>query len=315
MRILHIVPHLDSGGVETGTIDLALSLKELGHAIVVISNGGRLVKKLEDNGILHIKLPVHRKSIASLFLIPKIARILQYHSTDVVHASSRVPAWIGFFASKLARVPFVTSCHGFYSTHFLSSVMGWGKFVMVISKVIEQRMVEDFKVKEDKIRLVYRGVDLSKHSYRAAKYDTEKSSYKIINVGRLTPIKGQDTFIKAIKIVLDSGKDVESWVVGGPRKREDTYLEKLKHLTKELKIEDRVKFLGRRDDVDDLLSDADCLVLSTTVPEGFGRTVIEAGASGTAVCASGVGGIQEIIEDGTSGLFFPPKDEKKQMLF
>jgi glycosyltransferase involved in cell wall biosynthesis len=308
MNILHMVPALESGGVETGTVDLALSLKKFGRTVVVVSSGGRLVDALERNGITHIKLPVHKKSISALLLVPKIARILKTHKIDIVHASSRVPAWIGFFACKLTGTVFVTSCHGFYSAHLLSRVMGWGKLVMVISKTVGKRMTEAFGVPESRIRLVYRGLDLEDYPYRADKYTQEKDSFIVINIGRLTPIKGQHEFIEAMKHVAGRMKNTEAWIVGGPKEGKGDYPDTLGRLAKELGIEDRVKFLGLRSDIQDLLDKSDCLVLSTNIPEGFGRTVIEAGARGTAVCASGVGGIKEIVEDSVSGLLFPPND-------
>ena len=311
MRILHLVPAMESGGVETGTVDLASALKKLGHTVLVISNGGRLVKILKDNGIRHIQLPVHRKSPRSLFLVPKIANILRSEKIDIVHASSRVPAWIGYLTCKLTGVTFVTSCHGFYSTHFLSRVMGWGELVMVISKTLEKRMIEDFGVPKEKIRLVYRGVDLTKYPYYPDKYDKEKEAPVVINIGRLTPIKGQDAFIKAMKRVVDEKKRVEAWIVGGAEGLRELYLNELKALAKQLGIEKHVKFLGLRPDIQDLLKEADCLVLSTNVPEGLGRVVIEAGAVGTASCAAGIGGTKEIIDDGVSGLLFPPGDDAK----
>jgi len=303
-----MVPALETGGVETGTIDLALSLKKLGQTVVVVSDGGKLVKELEKNGILHIKLPIHKKSITSLSLVPEVMRILKRENIDIVHASSRVPAWIGFLACRLTKTPFVTSCHGFYSKHFLSSVMGRGKLVMVISETIKERMVKDFKVPEKKIRLVYRGVDLGRFPYDSAKYDKKKGRSVVINIGRLTPIKGQREFIKAMKHVLDRITTVEAWLVGDGK---EYFLDELKKVRDEQGIAGHIKFLGRRDDLKDLLKVADCLVLSTNVPEGFGRTLIEAGASGTACCASDTGGIKEILEDGVSGLLFPPGDDVK----
>ncbi|UCD55631.1 MAG: glycosyltransferase family 4 protein [Candidatus Omnitrophota bacterium] len=309
MKILQIVPALETGGVETGTIDLALSLKKLGHTVVVISNGGRLVRDLEDNDMLHIKLPVHKKSPLAILLAIRVAALIKAQKIDIVHASSRVPAWIGFLACKLQGRPFVTSCHGFYSRHFFSYVMGWGKLVMVISKSIEERMIQGFNVPKEKIRLVYRGVDLTKYQYGPDKYGKEKGYFTIINIGRLTPIKGQYEFIKAMKHVINKTKQVQIWIVGGLQAGKDRYLSALKDLTEELGMEKQVKFLGARSDIPALLKKADCLVLSTKIPEGFGRTVIEAGAVGTAVCASEVGGIKEIIDNGVSGLLFPPGDE------
>jgi len=302
---------MESGGVETGTVDLALSLKQLGHTVTVISNGGRLVRALEDNGIEHICLPVHIKSPHSLFLVPKIANILRLKKIDIVHASSRVPAWIGYLTCKLAGVKFVTSCHGFYSTHFFSRVMGWGELVMVISKTVEKRMIEDFGVPKEKIRLIYRGLDLEKYPYYPNKYDKEKETPIIINIGRITPIKGQLEFIKAMERVVNEKNRAEAWIVGGAEGAREFYLNDLKSLVKKSGLEKHVKFLGLRPDIQDLLKKADCLVLSSNVPEGFGRVIIEAGAVGTASCASDIGGVKEIIDDGTSGLLFPPGDDFK----
>ncbi|MFH1594259.1 MAG: glycosyltransferase family 4 protein [Candidatus Omnitrophota bacterium] len=311
MNILHLLPALESGGVETGTIDLALSLKRLGHTVIVVSNGGQLVKSLEDNKISHIKLPVHKKSPSAILLIPKIVSILRSHNIDIVHAKSRVPAWIGYLSCKISGTPFVTSCHGFYSKHFFSSVMGRGQRVMVISRSIEMRMIEDFKVPASRIRLVYRGVDLSKYPYQPDKYESEKISFIVINIGRLTPLKGQHKFIKAMKRVAEEIRSVEAWIVGAPERGKEHYVERLHRAVLELGMEGSIKFLGLRKDIPELLKKSDCLVLSTNVPEGFGRTVVEAGAIGTAVCASDVGGLREIITDGVSGILFPPDDEVK----
>lgn len=312
MNILHIVPALESGGVETGTIDLALSLKKLGQNVIVISNGGGLVHDLENNGILHIKLPVHKKCpLYPLIYGFKVAPIIKKHHIDVVHASSRVPAWVAFVACKLTGTPFVTSCHGFYSRHPFSSIMGRGKLVMAISESIEKRMIEAFGVPKEKIRLVYRGVDLAKFPYCPDKYNKDKNSFKVINIARLTPIKGQYEFIQAMKHVVGRIRDVEAWIVGGVSKGKEPYLNMLEEFVKELGLEKHVKFLGLRSEVQGLLKEADCLVLSTNATEGFGRTLIEAGAAGTAVCASEVGGIKEIVDDGVSGLLFPPRDPHK----
>jgi len=308
MKILHMVPALETGGVETGTIDLALSLKKLGQTVVVVSAGGKLVGELEKNGILHIKLPVHKKSITSLLLVPEVIRVLKKENIDIVHASSRVPAWIGFLACKLTKTPFVTSCHGFYSKHFFSSIMGRGKLVMVISETIKKRMTKDFKVPENKIRLVYRGVDLERFPYNLAKYNKKKENPVVINIGRLTPIKGQREFIKAMKHVIERIPKATAQLVGDGK---EYFLDELNELADQEGIREHVKFMGRKKDIKSLLEEADCLVLSTNVPEGFGRTLIEAGSSGTACCASSIGGIKEILEDGISGLLFPPGDNIK----
>ena len=75
MNILQILPELNVGGVETGTIDLAKHLVRLGHKAVVVSAGGELVKELEACGAIHYQLPVHKKSFFSIIKTKQIILI------------------------------------------------------------------------------------------------------------------------------------------------------------------------------------------------------------------------------------------------
>lgn len=308
MRILLLVPSLNFGGVETGSVDLSQSLKKLGEKVIVVSCGGILVKELEKYNIRHIQLPIHKKSLIALFQIPKLIRIIKEERIDIVHAQSRIPAWIAYFACKKTNTTFVTSCHGYYSKQFFSKVMGWGKRVIVISQVIAKHMQENFRVSREKICLIYRGVDLTRYLYQQDKYDKPKDKYIIVNISRLSPIKGHIEFIKAIDIVAKQKPNIEVWLVGSADEKKKHYEDNLHRLVKDLNLQDRVKFLGRRSDIPEILKDSDLLVLSTKVPEAFGRVLIEAGATGVAVCATNIGGISEIIEHRKDGLLFVPDD-------
>ena len=165
MKILQILPRLDYGGVEIGTVDLAQELIERGHKAYVISAGGELVGKLVKSGVIHYELPVNKKSIKTLFLIRKIRAIIEKEGIDIVHARSRIPAWVAYFATRKSNAKFVTTCHGYYSKHVISRVMGWGERVIVISRVVDRRMIEDFGVSQERIRLIHRGLKLKKYSF------------------------------------------------------------------------------------------------------------------------------------------------------
>lgn len=308
MKILLLVPSLNAGGVETGTIDLSTSLAKKGHDVVVVSSGGVLVAELDASTVKHIALPIHKKSLLTFLQVGALAKIIREENIDVVHAQSRVPAWVAYYACKKTAVPFVTSCHGYYSANFASKIMAAGERVIVISEVIAQHMRQAFGVPQEKIRLVYRGVDLSRYPYQSGKYEAAAKTFRIANIARLTPLKGQKEFIKAIKIVAEKIPALEVWLVGSGDK--PGYEAELKALARELKLENIVKFLGRRSDIPEILKTADLLVLSTKTPEAFGRVIIEAGAVGTTVCASHIGGIAEIIEDGKDGTLFETNNAK-----
>jgi deoxyhypusine synthase len=101
LKILQILPELNVGGVERGTVDLAKELVKLGHKAVVVSNGGNLVADIEAAGGIHYCLPVHHKSIWNIIrMSSKLAEIIRKEEIDIVHARSRVPAWSAFFACR-----------------------------------------------------------------------------------------------------------------------------------------------------------------------------------------------------------------------
>ncbi|MFA5260531.1 MAG: lipopolysaccharide heptosyltransferase II [Candidatus Omnitrophota bacterium] len=302
------MPELNVGGVETGTVDLAKYLLEHGHSPVVVSNGGALVQSLENMGITHYQLPVHKKSFLSAWRCVKaLKRIIVDEKIDVVHARSRVPAWIAFFACRGTEAEFITTCHGYYSTHVLSRVMGWGKYVIVPSEAIGRHMIEDFDVPADHIRCIPRSVDLDRFNLPHESHKM-KTSFTIAIIGRLTPLKGHTYFLKAMAKVVRIMPYVKVWVIGEAPRSKDSYRQELDALTRRLGLSDTVEFLGTRQDIPQLLSQTDVLVLSSTVPEAFGRVIIEAQAADVPVVATKVGGVVEIIEHEKTGLLVLPKD-------
>jgi lipopolysaccharide heptosyltransferase II len=308
MNILQILPELNVGGVETGTVDLARYLVKAGHKAVVVSCGGELVKDLESFGAIHYQLPVHEKSIFTIVkMIPKVVDIIKKEQIDIVHARSRVPAWIAYFASRLTRRVFITTCHGYYKKHPLSYVMGWGKCVIVLSNVIGRHMIDDFGVPYERIRLIPRSVDLERFKF----ISPDKKRRDEFNVGiiaRITPIKGHLYFIKAMAKVARVIPRLKIWIVGDASVSHQSYKEQVQILVKRLGLWHATQFLGTQRDIPAILAHLDLLVLATTTQEAFGRVIVEAQASGVPVVVTKVGGVVDIIEDQKTGLFVPPAD-------
>lgn len=307
MKILQILPELNVGGVERGTLDLAQYLVEHGHASLVVSNGGALVEQLEAQGSRHYKLPVHRKNIFMAWhCIKALRRIIIDEKVDVVHARSRVPAWIAYLAARKTDAEFVTTCHGYYSQNVMSRIMGWGKFVIVISDVIGRHMMDHFGVHPRSIRLIHRSVDLEKFKFRTRAQG--RSDVVVSIVGRITPLKGHTYFLQAMAKVIRTMPFVRVRVIGGAPPAKQDYKESLVLLTRRLGIAENVEFMGNRSDIPQLLNETDILVLSTVTPEAFGRVLIEAQASGVPVVATKVGGVLEIVEHEKTGLLVLPAD-------
>ncbi|MFC1666782.1 glycosyltransferase [Candidatus Omnitrophota bacterium] len=309
MNILQILPRLDVGGVETGTVDLSRELVKRGHKVIVVSNGGRMVKDLLGMNARHISLPVHKKSLFTVIkMIRKLELVIKKEHIDIVHARSRVPAIIAFFATRHTNAGFITTAHGYYSTHFLSRIMGWGKFVIVASSVIGRHMIENFGVPRERIRFIPRGVDLDKFRFNPIDTSHHKAEYKIGVVGRITPIKGHAFFLQVFARVVRIFPKVRMMIVGDAPKDKPEYRENLKALIRKLGIEPFVEFLGSRHDIPKIMSELDLLMLPSMGQEAFGRVVIEAGASGVPVIATRIGGVVDIIEDGNTGILVKPGD-------
>ncbi len=308
MNILQILPQLSVGGVETGTVDLAKYLVKHGHGCVVVSSGGQLVAELEASGVKHYSLPVESKTFWVMIKASrKLRQIIKENNIDIVHARSRVPAWVGFMAVKDTNAVLITTAHGSYSKHIFSYMMGWGKYTIVPSSVIGRRMAGDFGVPFENLRLIPRSVDMDKYSFRLPPAKPKKD-FLIAVVGRIAPIKGQIYFLKALSKILRSYPSVKAWIIGGISPGKDSYMEELEVWTRRLGLSDAVKFLGNRRDIPELLTQADCLVMPSIAEESFGRVIVEAQATGVPVIATKVGGVVEIIEDQKDGLLVYPKD-------
>ena len=306
MHILQLIPSLEVGGVERGVLDLTKGLIARGHRVSVISSGGSLVEPLTRLGGAHVTLPVHQKSLPSIWsCIPAVERFVREQHVDLVHARSRVPGWIGFFAARRAQRPFVTTAHGFYTPHIASRVMGWGRVVITPSEALARYLVEQFHVARERLRIIPRGVDLESFAFQALP-EPHQGPWRIGLFGRMSPVKGADVALRACAQLLRRGLPIRLLIAGdtpGSPTRQALEL-----LIRSLKLDETVEWLGVRHDMPALIAGVDLVIVPSIYPESFGRSVIEAQAVGRPVVASNLGALAELISDGESGLLVAPQD-------
>lgn len=306
MHILQILPALTVGGVERGVLDISKGLIARGHRVSVISSGGPLVEPLERLGAAHYELPVQEKALDTMWkTYPSVARIIQSSGVDIVHARSRVPAWIGWMASRASQRPFVTTAHGFYRPHLMSRVMVWGRLVIVPSESLGRYLIEHFGFPKERLRVIARGVDLEQFIFSPAAQNPQ-GPWRIGLIGRVSPIKGHAVALRALEQLLRRRLPVKLIFAGDSGMSEEK--RKLEALIQSLKLESAVEWLGVQQDVPGLLASLDVVAVPSIYPESFGRGVIEAQAVGRPVVASRLGALSELIEDGQSGLLVPPSD-------
>ena len=170
LTVLQVLPALNSGGVEKGVLEVANALVHKGHKSLVMSEGGRLVQQLIDDGSEHFNWSIGKKSLLTFLLIPKLRRFLVEHRVDIVHVRSRLPAWLVYLAwrgmDKATRPRFVTTVHGFYSVSWYSAIMTKGEKVIAVSESVKDYILKNYtNVDEDKIKVIHRGIDRDEYLF------------------------------------------------------------------------------------------------------------------------------------------------------
>ncbi len=284
LKVVQVLPALESGGVERGTLEIARALVDAGHESIVVSRGGRLVPQLAAEGSRHVAWDIGRKHPATLLLVPRFRRWLAAEQPAILHARSRLPAWVCWLAWR--RMPggqrprLVTTVHGLYSVGAYSAIMTRGERVIVVSDTAK-RYVQDNYPRTDATRLVriYRGVDRQRFhggyrpsadwlaEWRAAFPETEGKALVVLP-GRMTRLKGHIDFIDAIERLRESHPDAMGLVVGGDDPRHPAYADDVKQRGAGL------LFTGHRTDLREIMAIASAVVSLSQKPESFGRTVL-----------------------------------------
>lgn len=317
MHIVQILPELNQGGVERGVVEFSRELIKLGHQSTVISAGGKLAGQIETDGGRHITLDVCSKNPLTFFSrVLKLKTELLKLNADILHARSRVPAWLVWFANKSLKIPFVTTVHGYNSVSKYSEIMLKGDRVIYGSSAIKDYLLANYSMDESKLRYVPRGIDMSyfdpaqadPQGMAAVKKQYELEGRFIITiVGRITEWKGHDDFIRALGTVQKEHPEVVGVVAGGVWHGKEASLQALKKLAGETHAD--IRFIGSQSNIREIYALSNLVVsAASSKPETFGRTAAEALAMNTPVIASAHGGSLDIIQEDRNGLFFPPKD-------
>jgi len=309
--VVQILPALHSGGVERGTLEIARALVAAGHRSIVISNGGRLVAQLEREGSEHITMPVHRKSLGSLFQVRPLRRLLAGLRPDIVHARSRVPAWIAWLALRkmdpATRPHFVTTVHGMYSVSPYSAIMTKGEVVIAVSDTVRDYIRDNYpRCDLSQVRVIHRGVAPDEFPFRhqppaewltrwQTDYPQLAGKQVICLPGRITRLKGHEDFMSLIAALKADGLPVHGLIVGGVEEKKKPYLAELKARVAEMGLADDITFTGLRGDIREVFTQCQLVLSLSTKPETFGRTVLEALSLGVPVVAWDQGGVGEIL--------------------
>jgi glycosyltransferase involved in cell wall biosynthesis len=320
---MQIIPELETGGAEQGTVDVAIAIKRLSWNSIVVSNGGAKVADLVRGNVTHIELPVHSKNPFVIWRnASRLEHLIKAHNVDVVHVRSRAPGWSAFLAARRTGRPLVTTFHGTYNENgrlkrLYNSVMTRGDRVIAISDFIADHVREQFGIDDSRLITVRRGIDLRRFNpgaVTAQRIIQLSSSWRlpdgapvVMLPGRLTRWKGQLVMIDALKEL--ERDDAVVLMVGDEQGRFD-YRDELDARIRNLGLGDRVRIIDDCRDMPAAYMMADVVVSASTDPEAFGRVPVEGQAMGRPVVATRHGGAKETVSDGITGWLIHPGDPK-----
>ena len=319
--IVQILPALNRGGVERGTVEVADAIVKNGWKSVVISNGGLLTSQLKRVGATVYEVPVHRKNP---FLWGsarrQVKRILQQEGADIVHVRSRAPAWIALPAANSLGIATVSTVHSKFAPANIFKKIYNGKMlkadrVIAISHFVENEIFTHYGKSgvAEKLSVIHRGVDLGMFDPKAVNQQRiiaeadrlglpdDKSI--IMLPARATSWKGHEILIQALAQLSD--KDAILMLLGiedGP----PAYAEKLLNMAVRYGLGGRVRIGAGSRDMPAALMLADVVAMPSIKPEPFGRVAIEALAMGRPVVAFRHGGAVESIDEGRTGWLADP---------
>jgi glycosyltransferase involved in cell wall biosynthesis len=330
MKILFIDHTAALGGGELAMLNLISGLDRTRYDVeVLLFSDGPLVQRLRQTGIavrieriatdvggakkdslglaslLRFKVVAH-----SLLQVLRVRQYIRRGNFDVVHTNSLKADIIGGLAGRLAGAAVVWHVRDRISEEYLPAKVA--RLFRFLCRVIPTYLIANSKATLATVNrghdqaVVPSGVALQHVSPVAPRPDNGIPRIGII--GRLSPWKGQEIFIRAAAEVLRAYPSARFSIVGAALFDEKDFEASLHQLVDQLGLNEAVTFEGFRDDVRDVIRSLDIVVHASTVGEPFGQVVVEAMSESKPVVATNGGGVPEIVVDGVTGRLVPMGD-------
>ena len=321
--VIQVLPALNSGGVERGTLEISEYLVKKGWRSVVISSGGKLVNRLTRNGTKHINLQTNTKNpLKWNNLRKKLKNVFEDEKPDIIHVRSRVPAWTAGKVAKRMNIPLISTIHGRHlassllKKYYNSASVNADK-IIAISDYVKNNILKNNPEKKDIIKVIHRGADIE--MFNPENIPTSRiiqisemlqlpDEAKIIMLpARPSSWKGHEILIKSFSSI--NNENIICIMPGADDNGH--YVTNLRNLAKKYNVLGKMVFLPFLDDLPAAYMLADVVVAPSLKPEPFGRVIIEAQAMGRPVIAFDHGGASESIKNNITGLLVEPKNEKE----
>lgn len=317
MKVLQIMPDFEVAGAQVMCTNLATELNTIDDVDVRVcsffNNESNLTKRLKDKNV-HVYYLGKKKGF-DFFVFKKLYNLIEEFEPDIIHTHRYslqyvIPVLLFFkYVKRNNRIRIVHTIHSLAQKDVMPRLLRlqkkWFKkgyaIPVAISPAVKESIVQVYNLNEEKIPIIFNGVPISECIKKDKYYNTKK----IIHVGRFSEEKNHSGLLEVFKDLLKSNPKAKLYLIG------DGHLfGQIKNLVRNLKLNDNVVFLGKKDYVYSHLHDSDVFVLPSKY-EGMPMSLLEAMATGLPVVCSPVGGIPDMIDDGVNG--FLPKN-KAQMV-
>lgn len=318
IKIIHLVPSLETGGMENGVINVCNRLDRARFMPIIycLKKIGSMANRLNsDIKVINLNFREGKDPFRPF----KLAKLFKEENPDIVHVHGwGGGSWDGIVGARIAHVPIVVN--GEHGCFFLRSyqrilqriLASLSNVTLSVSESLKKEIIEKIGLAPHSIKTIKNGVDtqlfsgaydptmLNKELYERLKIGPEIKTFFVASIGSLKPIKNQRLLLECMRRIKTSGNrnNIKVLLIG--EGRDSTTL---KEFVENNELSDTVLFLGERNDIPELLSVIKVLVL-TSINEGMSNVVLETMSSGVPVIAAKSPGISEFLQDGITGFTF-----------
>ena len=318
INILHTIDTTGPGGAESVFLQLIHGLdKERFRSFAAIPGKGWVYDRLVEGGLT--PMFINASGSFSVRYLLQLIDIIRRHDIDIIQSHLFGSNVYCSLAGMICRRPVISTFHGFVDAEkrdrFLkikfSLINRGSKNIVFVSDQLRRHYLGMYGLKGEKVLTIHNGVDLAafRHPDRGKirkELGLGRDHILIGSIGNIRPAKGYDHLLRAASLIAKHHPECRFVIAG---QGSGALYEGLLRLKKELGLDDKVHFIGFRDNIHDILSDLDIFVLPST-SEGFSIVTLEAIASRVPVIVTKSGGPEEIV-DNESGILVSPGDEQE----
>ncbi len=315
MKVAFLLGSLNRGGAETLVCD-TLHRAEIApfEMILIHRKSGNMQTDFYETDVKCIQC---RGKISKPFrCIIELRKIFKAERVDVIHTQQRIDAFMAYFAAIGTKIKIVDTFHGFDTDYDF-----WSRFIVkfssrhsdaliFVSKYEADHYKMKYKIPDEKVHVVYNGIDFSKMDNVKALENLPNSkagALRLAMVGSFGPGRDQLTVCKFLKVLKDRKVPFDFYFIGGENGEKPELFENCENYCKENGIIDDVHFLGVRKDVPSILKTMDAFIYSTE-HDTFGIAVVEAIASGLPVFVNDWGVMKEVTNNGEWAILYETKN-------